>query len=74
MKTLLEYIQESLLIEAEDEKSEDSNDGEDSTDDEGTKERADIKFTIWKEPDTKADWKDDGDGYQKIEYVYNNKE
>ena len=74
MKTLLEYIQESLLIEAEDEKSEDSNDSEDSTDDEGTKERADFKFTIWKEPDTKADWIEDGDGYQKIEYVYNNKE
>ena len=74
MKTLLEYIQESLLIEAEDEKSEDSKDGEDSTDDEGTKERADIKFTIWKEPDIKADWIEDGDGYQKIEYVYNNKE
>lgn len=78
MKTLLEYINESLLIEAEDETSEDekSNDEnpEDSNADESTKERADIKFTIWKEPDTKIDWLEGDEPFQKIEYIYSNKE
>lgn len=39
------------------------------------KERADIKFTIWKSPDKKLDWLEEDDDYQKIEYKYeNNKE
>lgn len=73
MKSLLEVVEEALLFEADDEKKDDKG-GDDKEKDEKTTERADIKFTIWKEPDVKADWLNDNDGYQKIEYVYKNKE
>lgn len=76
MKRLQEYIEECLLIEAEDEKSEDGakNDKDSNEGDEKTTERADIKFTIWKEAGVKVDWLEKYDPYQKIEYVYKNKE
>lgn len=38
--------------------------------DEKTKERGNIKFTIWKEPDKKVTWLEDGESYLKIEYKY----
>ena len=38
------------------------------------KERAEIKFKIWKDGGELANWITDKDGYQKIEYVYKNKE
>jgi hypothetical protein len=52
--------------------------GEDPKDDKGSKpqidpklkERAEIKFKIWKDGGERADWIKDNDGYQKIEYVY----
>lgn len=56
--------------------------GEDPKDDKGSepeidpkmKERAEIKFKIWKDGGELADWITDKDGYQKIEYVYKDKE
>lgn len=38
-----------------------------------TTSRGDIKFTIWKEPDTKVNWLDDNEEYQKIEYKLEDK-
>lgn len=32
--------------------------------------RANIKFTIWKQPDLKVKWLKDNEKYQKIEYKY----
>lgn len=46
--------------------------GEEKKDDKTT-ERAGIKFTIWKEPDTKVDWLEEDDPFQKIEYVFKDK-
>ena len=69
----------------DDEKSDDKKDDksddqkqEDPKDDKGSKpqidpklkERAEIKFKIWKDGGERADWIKDNDGYQKIEYVY----
>ena len=67
MKTLKDYIYNSIFEADKDNKSE-----EDS--DKAASERADIKFTIWKAPDEKVNWLEDNEQYQKIEYVYNNKE
>jgi hypothetical protein len=66
----------------EDEKKDKEPEGEDPKDDKGSepeidpkmKERADIKFKIWKDGGELADWITDKDGYQKIEYVYKDKE
>lgn len=69
----------------EDEPKDDENkdeEGEDPKDDKGSepeidpklKERAEIKFKIWKDGGELADWITDRDGYQKIEYVYKDKE
>ena len=38
--------------------------------DEKERERAEIKFKIWKEPDKCVDWLNKGDNYQKIEYKH----
>lgn len=75
MKSLKDYI----ITEADDKKSDDEvmKPVSDDTKAEITakdKERADIKFTIWKEPDKQVDWLNTGDKYQKIEYKYINKE
>jgi hypothetical protein len=64
------------------EKKDEEPEGEDPKDDKGSepeidpkmKERADIKFKIWKDGGELADWITDKDGYQKIEYVYKDKE
>lgn len=56
--------------------------GEDANSDKGSvleidpklKERSEIKFKIWKTGGERADWLNDEDGYQKIEYIYNDKE
>ena len=67
----------------DDEKNKDEEpEGEDPKDDKGSepeidpelKERAEIKFKIWKDGGELANWITDKDGYQKIEYVYKNKE
>ncbi len=66
----------------EDEKKDEEPEGEDPKDDKGSepeidpkmKERAEIKFKIWKDGGELADWITDKDGYQKIEYVYKDKE
>jgi hypothetical protein len=66
----------------DDEKKDEEPEGEDPKDDKGSepeidpkmKERADIKFKIWKDGGELADWITDKDGYQKIEYVYKDKE
>lgn len=58
MKTFSQYI-----IEA-DEKPE--------NDDKLTR-RANIKFTIWEEPDKKVNWIKDNNKYQKIEYKHEDK-
>lgn len=66
----------------EEELKDEEPEGEDPKDDKGSepeidpkmKERADIKFKIWKDGGELADWITDKDGYQKIEYVYNDKE
>lgn len=75
MKSLKDY----LITEADDKKSDDEamKPVSDDTKEKITakdKERADIKFTIWKEPDKQVDWLNAGDKYQKIEYKYINKE
>ena len=65
-----------------DEKKDEESEGEDPKDDKGSepeidpelKERAEIKFKIWKDGGELADWITDKDGYQKIEYVYKDKE
>ena len=65
-----------------DEKKDDTPEEEDPKDDKGSepeidpelKERAEIKFKIWKDGGELANWITDKDGYQKIEYVYKNKE
>ena len=63
----------------DDEKNKDEEpEGEDPKDDKGSepeidpelKERAEIKFKIWKDGGELANWITDKDGYQKIEYVY----
>ena len=75
MKRLSDFIKESIdIVEAEEEKKEEKDDSNDNGTDEKTTERADIKFTIWKEPDVKVDWLEKYDPYQKIEYIYNDKE
>ena len=66
----------------DDEKKDEEPEGEDPKDDKGSepeidpelKERAEIKFKIWKDGGELSDWITDKDGYQKIEYVYKNKE
>lgn len=66
----------------DDEKKDEEPEGEDPKDDKGSepeidpklKERAEIKFKIWKDGGELADWITDKDGYQKIEYVYKDKE
>ena len=66
----------------EEETKDEEPEGEDPKDDKGSepeidpelKERAEIKFKIWKDGGERADWITDKDGYQKIEYVYKDKE
>lgn len=66
----------------DDENKDEEPEGEDPKDDKGSepeidpklKERAEIKFKIWKDGGELADWITDKDGYQKIEYVYKDKE
>ena len=66
----------------DDEKKDEEPEGEDPKDDKGSeleidpklKERAEIKFKIWKDGGELADWITDKDGYQKIEYVFKDKE
>lgn len=66
----------------DDDKKGEEPEGEDPKDDKGSepeidpelKERAEIKFKIWKDGGELADWITDKDGYQKIEYVYKDKE
>ena len=66
----------------DDEKKDEEPEGEDPKDDKGSepeidpelKERAEIKFKIWKDGGELSDWITDKDGYQKIEYVYKDKE
>ena len=67
----------------DDEKKKDEEpEGDDPKDDKGSepeidpelKERAEIKFKIWKDGGELANWITDKDGYQKIEYVYKDKE
>ena len=36
--------------------------------------RGDIKFTIWRDPETKVKWLNDNEAYQKIEYQLLDKE
>ena len=63
-------------------KKDEEPEGEDPKDDKGSepeidpelKERAEIKFKIWKDGGELANWITDKDGYQKIEYVYKDKE
>lgn len=65
----------------DDEKKDDESKEDDPKDDKGSepeidpkmKERAEIKFKIWKDGGERADWITDKDGYQKIEYVYKDK-
>lgn len=63
MKSLSKYIAEKYIYEEEDK---DKN--------EKTTERGEIKFTIWKAPDKKVPWLKKGEKFQKIEYVYQDKE
>ena len=66
----------------DDENKDKEPEGEDPKDDKGSepeidpelKERAEIKFKIWKDGGELSDWITDKDGYQKIEYVYKDKE
>lgn len=66
----------------DDKKKDEEPEGEDPKDDKGSepeidpelKERAEIKFKIWKDGGELANWITDKDGYQKIEYVYKDKE
>jgi hypothetical protein len=66
----------------DDENKDDESAEEDPNDDKGSepeidpklKERAEIKFKIWKDGGERADWINDNDGYQKIEYIYKDKE
>ena len=65
-----------------DEKKDETPEEEDPKDDKGSepeidpelKERTEIKFKIWKDGGELTNWITDKDGYQKIEYVYKNKE
>ncbi len=65
----------------DDENKDDEPKEDDPKDDKGSepeidpkmKERAEIKFKIWKDGGERADWITDKDGYQKIEYVYKDK-
>lgn len=65
----------------DDENKDDKPKEDDPKDDKGSepeidpkmKERAEIKFKIWKDGGERADWITDKDGYQKIEYVYKDK-
>lgn len=67
--------------EEKEEENEGQPEGEDADSDKGNipevdpklKERAEIKFKIWRTGGERADWLNDEDGYQKIEYVYNDK-
>lgn len=63
MKDLRQYILEA-------EENEDSEEDKD----EKTTERGNIKYTIWKSPDKKVTWLEDGENYLKIEYKYENEE
>lgn len=47
---------------------------ESDEDEKKTTRRGNIKFTIWKSPDKKVTWLDDGEQYQKIEYKHEDKE
>ena len=65
----------------EDENKDEEPEGDDPKDDKGSepkidpkmKERAEIKFKIWKDGGERVDWINDNDGYQKIEYLYKDK-
>ena len=59
MKTISQYILEKENSEK---------------DKEHIKERGEIKFTIWEEPKKKVKWLNSQNKYQKIEYLYKNKE
>lgn len=59
MKSLYDYIQESIIKEEEDEK---------------TTQRGKIKYTIWINPEKKVNWLKDNEQYQKIEYKHEDKE
>lgn len=59
MKSLYDYIQESIIKEKEDEK---------------TTQRGRIKYTIWINPEKKVNWLKDNEQYQKIEYKHEDKE
>lgn len=59
MKSLYDYIQESIIKEEEDEK---------------TTQRGKIKYTIWINPEKKVNWLNDNEQYQKIEYKHEDKE
>ena len=80
-ETELESVQFIKTI-VDDEKKDEEPEGEDPKDDKGSepeidpklKERAEIKFKIWKDGGELADWITDKDGYQKIEYVFKDKE
>ena len=83
MKHLKEYILENVDIVNEedllglgDDKKDDKKDdkGSEPEIDPELKERAEIKFKIWKDGGELANWITDKDGYQKIEYVYKDKE
>lgn len=65
----------------DDDKKDEEPKGDDPKDDKGSepkldpkmKERAEIKFKIWKDGGERVDWINDNDGYQKIEYLYKDK-
>lgn len=68
-----------ILLEADDEENDesddDTSDNKSKSEDDAKKiERGEIKFTIWEAPDKKITWLENGQKYQKIEYVYENKE
>lgn len=44
------------------------------SDEERTTARGNVKFTIWKSPDTKVKWLDDNEDYLKIEYKFEDTE
>ena len=73
MKSLYQYINEKYLYEGDEDKDE-YKDKDKDKEDEKTTERGEIKFTIWKAPDKKVTWLENGENFQKIEYVYEDKE
>lgn len=63
MKDLKSFLN-SLLLEKE----------EEDEDKEKMTQRGEIKYTIWIEPDKRADWIKDNEKYQKIEYKHEDKD